>query len=234
MNFIKKVLNKEIDESVHLQFQKFSKGEFRNRALIKAKKVKDKCTITASAEFANDLVRKMAEKLGEGKTPVKGVIVYTGELDGIEYGSKKQFMGIKQYVIDSEISGLGIIDMMDKFPKAFFGLSFKFGENELKIKAKAPKSAKPGTKGDEKPSPDFCKLITKDESLVKDFIFEKSDFKLAEVNHTFIIEKIVVPEELKEEKDFSKVRELAKRKGKIIREAEIDGEKSRKEIEFEA
>jgi len=38
MNFVKKVFEGNIDESVHLQFQKFSKGEFRNRALIKLKK----------------------------------------------------------------------------------------------------------------------------------------------------------------------------------------------------
>ena len=37
MNFIKKIFDGNIDESVHLQFQKFSKGEFRDRALIKAR-----------------------------------------------------------------------------------------------------------------------------------------------------------------------------------------------------
>lgn len=53
MNFIKKVANKKYDESVHLQFQKFSKGEFRNRALIDAKSSKGNYTIKTSAEFAN-------------------------------------------------------------------------------------------------------------------------------------------------------------------------------------
>ena len=68
MNFIKKVFDSETDDGVHLQFQKFSRGEFRDRALIKAKKVKDKYTISAGNEFANDFVRILAEKLGNGKS----------------------------------------------------------------------------------------------------------------------------------------------------------------------
>ena len=42
MNFIKKVADKNFDESVHSQFVKFSRGEFRNRAVIKAKLSKGK------------------------------------------------------------------------------------------------------------------------------------------------------------------------------------------------
>ena len=57
MNFIKKVFEKRADENVHLQFQKFSRGEFQNRALIKARRTGKKFTITTSAEFANEMVR---------------------------------------------------------------------------------------------------------------------------------------------------------------------------------
>ena len=63
-----------------------------------------------------------------------------------------------------------IIDLLNKFPKAFFALSFETeDETKLKIKAKAPKSGKPGTKGEEVPKPDFCKLITKDKKIVESF-----------------------------------------------------------------
>ena len=65
MNFIKKIVDGKVDSFVHLQFQKFSKGEFINRALIRVKKVKDKFTINTSSEFANELVKSMAQKLGE-------------------------------------------------------------------------------------------------------------------------------------------------------------------------
>ncbi len=122
---------------------------------------------------------------------------------------------------------------MDKFPKNFFGLTFSVGDDVLKIKPKAPKSAKPKNK-DEAPNPDFCKLITNDEKIGKSFVFEKSDFKDALIAHDFMIEEIVVPEALKKEKDFAVVREKSLRKGKIIRRAKIDEISMNSEREFEA
>lgn len=234
MNFIKKVFDNKIDESVHQQFQKFSRGEFRDRALIKAKKTGNKFTIFTSSEFANDFVKYSAEKLGNRKTDVKGVIVSTLDLAGLDYKNKKQFMGIKQYVIEKEISGHEILELMKKFPKAFFGLSFEADNTVLKIKPKAPKSAKPSTKSDEAIKPDFCKIITEDAKIGEGLVFEKRDFKTAEIKHTFMINDMVIPSELKNEKDFAKVREGARRKGKIIRNATIDGKQDITEKEFEA
>ena len=92
MNFIKKIFEGDVDENVHLQFQKFSKGEFRNRALINAKQSKGKYTIVTTAEFANELVREVAKKLGDNKTQIKGAIVSTSDLTGeLEFQDKKQF-----------------------------------------------------------------------------------------------------------------------------------------------
>jgi hypothetical protein len=230
-NFIKKVFNNEPDERVHLQFQKFSRGEFNQRALIKAKRVKDNYTIFTSSEFANELVRTIAEKLGDEKIHVTGAVISTLGLDNeLVFKTKKQFMGIKQYIIDSPMSGHEIVNLVDKLPKAFFALSFSGKGNVLKIKPKAPKSTKPKTK-EEAPKPDFCKLITSDEKIAKDFIFEKPDFKDAIISHDFMIKEIVIPQG---EKDFAVAREKAKRKGVIIRRAEIDGIKSAVEKEFEA
>jgi len=231
MNFIKKIFERKEDEDVHLQFQKFSKGEFRDRALIKAKKTGNKFTITTTSEFANEMVKDVAYKLGEKMTNVTGAIVATSDLTGkIDFKEKKQFQGVKRYLIEKEMSGDKIKKLVDEFPKAFFALSFKSNDSELKIKPKAPKSAKPG-KGDEKPKPDFCKLITTDESLGKSFVFEKPNFKSAEISHTFFVEEIIMP---KGETDFAKIREMAKKKGRILREGEIDGVPSKVEIKFEA
>jgi len=234
MNFIKKVLDKNFDESVHLQFQKFSKGEFRDRAIIEAKNSNGKYTIKTSAEFANELVRDVAEKLGSGKAQVTGAIVSTSDLTGkIDFKEKKQFQGVKRYLIDKEMSGDEIISLLDEFPKTFFALSFSAGDNVLKIKPKAPKSGKPG-KGDEDVKADFCVLKTSDKNLAESFIFEKPGFKTAKINHTFFIDSIVIPESLKNEKDFAKVREGSLRRGRIIRKADIDGNSENKEINFEA
>jgi len=232
MNFIKKIFENKIDDDVHLQFQKFSRGEFTNRALIKVKKVKNNYTITTTAEFANEFVRLVAERLGEKKGKITGAVISTLDLGSeITFQSRKQFMGIKQYGINKEMSGNEIKELVDKLPKAFFALTFNSEKGDiLKIKAKAPKSAKPKTK-EETPKPDFCKLVTSDEKIVRDFVWEKSDFKDALIIHDFMIKEIIAP---KDEKDFSKMREMAKRKGKIIRKIEIDGVKSVEEKEFEA
>lgn len=237
MNFIKKIVDKNVDESVHLQFQKFSRGEFRDRAGISAKKVGNKLTINTSAEFANELVIMAAEKLGKARENVSGVVVTTAELGKeIPYKSKSQFQGIKKYAIEGDMSGEEILKFVKSLPKVFFALSFKFPDGELKIKPKLPKSGKPSAKGKdgESKKPDFCKLITTDENIGRSFIFEKPDFKQADIIHTFFINDIVIPASLKNEKDFSKVRGGALRKGKILRVAKIDGQESKKEIEFEA
>ncbi len=234
LNFIKKIFDGNIDARVHLPFQKFSKGEFRDRALIRAKHSHNKYTIYTSAEFANGLVRTVAEKLGEGRTNITGAIVSTSDLTGeLEFKDKKQFQGVKRYIIDKEMSGNEIIRLLDKFPKTFFALSFEVEGSKLKIKPKAPKSAK-SKKKKEKPKADFCKLVTTDSELGRSFVFEKPDFKEAEINHTFLIKEIIIPDELKQEKDFAKIREMAKKKGKIIREAVVDGGEVNSEKEFVA
>jgi len=112
-------------------------------------------------------------------------------------------------------------------------LTFNAGETKLKIKPKAPKSGKPG-KGDEAPKADFCSLKTTEKGLGGSFIFEKEDFKTAKVNHTYFIENIIVPDALKSEDDFAKVREMSNRAGRIVRNTEIDEVKATKETAFEA
>ncbi|MEX0920001.1 MAG: hypothetical protein WDZ69_00270 [Candidatus Pacearchaeota archaeon] len=234
MNFIKKIFDREVDNLVHLQFQKFSKGEFRNKTIIEAKKSGNKYTIKTSPEFANEMVRTIAEKLGSEKTRVTGAVISTMDLkNDLEFKEIKQFQGVKRYLIDNEMSGNEILGLLDKFPKNFFALSFSSGENVLKMKPKAPKSGKPG-KGDEAPKAEFCSLKTTDAEIGKSFIFEVPDFKKAVIKHTFLIDEIVVSEELKKTNDFARIREEAKRKGKIVRESDIDGKKDRKEVEFSA
>jgi len=228
MNFIKKIFDGKIDDSVHVKFQKFSKGEFKDRAVINVRKTKNAWKIGTTAEFANELVYVVAKKL-TGKAKVKGAIISAKDL-GIEYQGKKQFMGVKQFLIDKEMSKEEILDILEKHPHAFAALSFQAQDTILKIKAKAPKTAKPSSKGDAKPKADFCKLETQDVNIVKDFLFDiNTDSKNVEISHDFIIQELVLP---KNEKDFAKIRELAKRKGKIIRKINIEGKEQVKEKDF--
>jgi len=232
MNFIKKIFQNKSDNLVHLQFQKFGRGEFRDKALINAKKSGGRYIISTTSEFANGFVRVTGEKLGSNKAKVTGAIISTSDLrEKLDFKEIKQFQGVKKYIIDKEMTGDEILSLLEKFPKAFFALSFKCDKDStvLKIKPKAPKSGKPGTK-EKKTKPGFCKITTTDKILAEDFVFEAPDFKKAEITHQFIINEIIKPEG---ETDYAKIRELAKRKGKIIREALVDGEKIRKEIGFE-
>ena len=232
MNFIKKIVDKKEDDLVHLQFQKFSKGTFKNRAVLKVKKAKDKYTINGTGEFINEMVRIMAEKLGSESTKVIGAVIATSDLEGkLDYTDKKQFQGVKRYLLDTEMNGDKIIKLLDEFPKAICALTFDVKGDKLKIKPKAPKMGVPGKNGD-LPKTDACKLFTTDKAIGSSFVFEKEDFKLAEINHTIFVEKIIIPET--EEKDFAKIRELAKKQGKIIRISKIDGVETVKEYEFSA
>lgn len=247
MNFIKEIFDgasgKVNNESVHLQFQKFSKGEFRNRAIVEAKRTGKGFAIKTSAEFANEFVRMIAGKLGDKKTEVTGAIVSTNDLTGkIDFEEKKQFQGVKRYLmhkvenkklVGKEMSGKEIISLLNEFPKTFFALSFSVGETILKIKAKAPKSAKPGKDGEDVKA-DFCSLKTTDSEIAKGFVFEKPDFKEAKIKHTFFIDSIEVPAELKKSNDFASIREKSTRKGRILREANIDGKEIKEEKGFEA
>jgi len=234
MNFIKKAIDKVSDEDTHIQFQKFSKGEFSNRAVINARFAGGKYTVNTTAEFANDLVKELAKKLGENTTNVTGAIVSTSDLkNDLKFKEIKQFQGVKRYLIEDVMNGNQIVELIRKFPKAFFALTFNAGDSSLKIKAKAPKSGKPGTK-EEMPKADFCKLITTDKPLAQSFVFENPEFKKAEIVHKYLIDNIVIPAELKAEKDFAKIREFSKRAGKIVRKSMIDGKELLSEHAFEA
>jgi len=237
-SFIKKIFDKNTDELVHSQFIKFSKGEFPDRAMIRARNTKGNYTITTTAEYAKETIVYLAEQLGDEKVSVNGAVISALDLEGFEYNERKMAMGVRKYMIyDKEMSGNEILELCNKIEKAFFGLSFKTNKTSLTIKPKSPKSAK-GAGSSKNPKKkakiDFIKIKTTDKELVDNLIFddEAKDFKKIEIKHKFTVDNIIMPET--DEKDFAKIREMAKRAGKIERALDIDGKEVKKEIEFEA
>ena len=239
-SFIKKIFENKFDndELVHSQFTKFSKGEFPDRAMIRAKNTKGKYTISTTSEYAKDLIISLAEKLGDRTTTISGAIISALDLDGFEYNERKMAMGVRKYMIyNKEMTGNEIISLCDKIEKAFFALSFNVDDDtSLVISPKSPKSAKGASSSknpDKKAKINFCKLKTSDSKLVNTLIFDNDvgDFKKIEIKHDIIITDIIMP---KGEKDFAKIREMAKRKGKIVRKIDVDGSQKIKEIGFEA
>ncbi|MFC1686288.1 hypothetical protein ACFLZZ_04700 [Nanoarchaeota archaeon] len=227
----KQIFLGKTDNFAHLDFVKFGKGIFKNKYLVDAKRQKDKWSLKTSAEFANFLVRECLAK-ASGEIKIKGVIVATFNIaEEISFGVErvKQFMGIKQAIINTTTSPKNILDLMDRFPKAFFALSFSVKDCDLKIKAKAPKSAKPSAKGGKGPMADFCSLKTTNEKIAGDLLFGIGDFKEVKINHTIMIDQIILP---KGETDPVKIRGNAQRKGKLIRATIVDGNEKVSEKEF--
>jgi hypothetical protein len=234
--FIKKIFEGKNDDFVHHRFQKFSKGTFADKALVRVTRGAKGFTMWTGAEYANELVRAVAEKLGSNKAKITGPVVSTLKLKEnpalqglLANCGLKQFAGVKQYLVNTEVSGHEIIKCLDAAPEGFFALSFTAGDTTLKIKAKAPKSAKPST-SEKAAKADFCNLKTSDSSLIAKFVWE-TGWKSFEANHTFVINDITLPSGVT---DPSELRKKAKRKGEIIRKIIIDSVQKTEKHNFEA
>jgi len=230
---MKKIFEGVFDDEVHANFLKFGRGEYKDKYLLEGKRQAKKWAIKAGAEYANFLVRKCLEKVG-GAVEVKGVIVSTLDLRdeiSFEVSKVKNFQGVRKHVIDGEVEPEQIFALMDKYPKAFFALTFKGDGFVLKIKPKAPASGKPGKNKEDGPVTDFCSLKTEDKGIVDYLFFRVGDFQEVRVNHTINVTDIVYPSNMDELKP-TEVRELAKRKGVVIRTAIVDGKEQVSEANF--
>ncbi len=232
-NVMKSIFDGNMNNDVHDAFVKFGCGRFENRYLLEGKKQKNGWSIKTSAEFVNALVEMCLADVQE-PLDVNGIIVYTIDLSNdIKFPIErvKKFMGIKQFVVDTKVEPEKLRELIEKYPRAFYALSFKTNGCELKVKSKAPKSAKPSASGEKEAKPDFCSLKTPDEKIINELFFDFSNFKEIKINHVIEINKIELPVGIDEP---VKIREMARRKGRIIRKIVVDGREEIKEKEFVA
>ncbi len=219
--------------NAHHEFIKFGKGEFKNRYLVEAKRQKEGWTIKTGPEYVNSIVRVCLEKISK-PILVKGVIVSTVNLKEqlkIPISGIKQFMGIKQLIVDTELQPKELMDAIDATPRAFFALSFKTDDFELKVKPKAPKSAKPAATGDKEPKAEFCSLKTKDPAIAQEILFDLPEGKLVTIKHLVNIKDIIIPKGVN---DPVQMREQSIRNGAIKRIAKVDGKEIVSEADFSA
>jgi hypothetical protein len=231
---MKKIWESVFDEEVHNAFLKFGRGEYKNKYLLEGKRQAKKWAIKAGAEYANFLVGECLKGVS-GSVAVKGVIISTFDMrDEIEFDIAKvgNFQGIRKHSIDTEIEASQILNLIDKYPKVLFALSFKGDNFVLKIKAGKPKDAKEGKDG-EKPVADFCSLKTEDKKIVDELFFGIGNFQEASVNHTINVTDIIYPSNVDKLKP-AEVRELAKRKGVITRTSLVDSVDKKSTAEFVA
>ncbi len=217
--FIKKVWQGKGEEA-HQYFVRFSKGKFENRALLVLQKT-TKIKLKGSFEWANDFATIASEL---ASLNFSGTIISKQELPEIAEFLKKKKEGIVQY----EVLGVSSEKIKQIRSRAYcLLLNAESPELTLKTKKKLPK---PGKSGEGKVDDGFC-IIEADLKYwnqIKE-AFMLAECKKAKIAHTILIDSIILPEG---EKDFAKIRELAKRKGKIIRKIEVDGVPSSEEKEL--
>ena len=217
--FIKKIWYGKSDEQAHRQFVRFGKGTFPGRAALNLQRG-EKIKLRGSFEYATDFVNLVSE-LEDAK--FSGIILSKEELPRLT--PKK-----KSAVLTYEVSGIDSIKIKEIAGKVYTMLLDAEGPGvSLKMKKKLPK---PGKSREAKIDDKFC-ILEADAKYwlqIKDF-FLLPECRKCKIHHTFIISEIVIP---KGEKDFAKIREMAKRKGKILRKSEVDGQENQEEIEFEA
>ncbi len=231
---IKNIFDGNFDSEVHVAFLKFGKGTYKGKYLLEGKKQAKNWSAKTGAEYANFLVRRCLESVGD-EVKATGVIVSTLDLrDEINFELKKvsNFQGARKHVVDGEIKRSDIFALMDKYPKAFFALSFKGDDFALKIKPKAPADGKKG-KDDEGPVADFCTLKTENKKMIDELFFGIDKFEKVRVTHEIDVTDIIYPDNMESLKP-AEIREMAKRKGILKRVAVVDGEESVSQAEFVA
>ncbi len=215
--FIKKIW-KAKGEQAHVYFVRFGKGKYENRAALNLQKT-SKVKLRGSYEWVNDFVNLVSEL---ENVKFSGVIL---SKEPLSLENEKKKSGIFEY--STSIDSGKVKEIQDKVYAML--LDAESPGLSLKMKKKLPK---PGKSGDAKIDDKFCQLEAdlKYWPEIKD-AFMLPECKKCKLSHIYVIDELILPEG---EKDFAKIRELTKRKGKIIRKSEIDGKEEKEEKEFEA
>jgi len=221
--FIKKIWKKEADDSVHRNFTRFSKGIFENKAVMNASR-NGKIKISGTYEVVNDLIEFAASLVPRIK--VNGIVISKKAIPGLN-GKEKR--GLFEYELNEEIDSKRLMEIAKS---SFYSLLDCSGNGiELKTKKKIPRI---GSKGIDKVNDKFVSMhldIKFWDNVKDEFLFNLPEGKKFRMIHKYEINGIIMP---KGEKDFEKIRVMAKRKGRIIRAAEVDGKAILQETDFEA
>ncbi len=227
--FIKKIFENKLDDSVHKQFVRFGKGTYLGRAVTKITRQPEKIKIGTSFELATEMAEFCSSLAQHLKC--SGIILIKEKIPELEKYPRSKKLGLLQYEVDDQLDSI-ILKKVLQNPLTYCALLDIEGPGiSLKSKKKLPK---PGKSGDLKIDDKFCvlELDIKFWPQVKtEFCWDMPEFKKALALHTFFITDIVMP---KGEKDFEKLRLMAKRKGKLQRKVTLDGKDIIKEKDFEA
>jgi hypothetical protein len=223
MNFMKNIFGGNIDEAAHNKFVRYSKGTFEKEPFkinVKGSAIQ----IKAGFEYLDVLIGTVAE-LNTGNIDAKGMIVTAKDIlkELKEMGVEPKKVTGKKYTIEESFDADRFRKFFAKFRNAALLLNLNSEDFSLSCGKSIPK---PG-----KPVEDFCKAKFPKgdlDKLKKEFLFDApGDFKNAVIKHIYIINDFEIP---KDAKTPEEMRLKARRVGKLLREVDLDGKISRKEI----
>ena len=213
-SFLKKAVEKKIDEDTKRYFLRFGKGKFNRRFLISFNKG-NKIKLKGSFEWANDFVIFAKEN---GVHKFSGKVMTRDKIPGMD-GKKKG--GVFVYEIEEE----GIENFKNVY---YYLLNANNSDIVLNEKKALPKPGKDAEKID-----DGCCVLELDlkhwDVVKKTFFWDAPECKKCVIEHTLEINNIDIPSNTAAEK----IRERAVRKGRIIRKMECDGKMIEKIYEIE-
>ncbi|MGQ9720222.1 MAG: hypothetical protein ACUVXA_02750 [Candidatus Jordarchaeum sp.] len=241
MHFLTKLVNNQVDDTVHRKFIKFSTGEFAGPTInigVKKKSIDFK----ASFEYQDFVLEFLINSAPNMECTISGNIFSSEDVSeeleklGIKLKKTKTTYkaAVKTSVSSEKLRGV-YADIRDK---STFLISIKPGSGSWKL---AMKANFPKPMAEAKDPTGFCKgTIERSENILQRLIEELApDFKKEislpfeslSLSNMYRIDEIVFPEN-KDKLSPREVRLQSKRKGTLIRILEVDGNKFEKEIGF--
>ncbi len=221
--FIKKIFQNKTDESVHAQFVRFSKGIFENKAVLNLS-ITSKVKFSGTCELANDLVI-FASSISK-KLKVSGIVMSRNPISGLTGTTKK---GLCVYNVDEEMDAAKLREIATN---SYASLLDCTGDGiEIAIKKKLPR---PSSKGADKVNDKFCTAgfdLKFWQQAKEFFILDVPEGKKYRSLCKYEIKEIILPPN---EKDYEKIRIMAKRKGILSCATIVDGKEVVLSTEFAA
>ncbi len=233
--FLELATQNSTDPLVHSRFTKFSVGDFEREPILIAQSKKN-CKLQTGYEYANDLVLIAAQLLGDNAKVSGEAVLVAAKADpaddikaaGFIIKDKKG----KKYNLKFDLTSKELVSAVKKLGVYAIIYSKLTCDPSVQLKMKGS-PPKPGSVKEK-----FCTLQVEPNlvaAVLDAFLFDvkERDFKKAQINHTFIIEDVVIPKEF--QNDFALARLHARKKGKIIRKVTIDAKEIKSsELKFEA
>lgn len=227
MNFMRKIYEKNVDEKVHQKFVRYSTGEFEKEEFM-IKKGSSFVQIKAGFEYLDVMFDIIAQCVKEDVS-LNGIIVTKNKIinELNEFGIEPKKVTGKKYTIEETMGKEKFKEFVDKFNSCSLLIKLKSGKYSISVKKSIPKPGKILEK--------FvtAKFDLKDLDLIKkEFLFDikVDNFKDISIKHTYIIDEIIIPDEFKNNPEQARLN--AKRKGRIMRNIDIDGKTEEREMEL--